>query len=177
MMDEVNYKEDFPVEGPLWIQVQALEKGLEIIVTKAQVSKNGENLELPIGDNETIDITVNEKIENMLEKKGSESKDKQANDEFFVIVQLNDFEDVIQLSHYVTTIEEDDTFEALYYYDNKYYLYLEFSPEMEERQEDLLSQLFEFGEEAKMTIHVLNEYGKLIMEENVFQQIKQQFNQ
>src|SRR5699024_667124 len=40
MMDEVNYKEDFSVEGPLWIQVQALEKGLEIIVTKAQISKD-----------------------------------------------------------------------------------------------------------------------------------------
>src|SRR5699024_12277485 len=46
MMEELNYKEDFTVEGPLWIQVQALEKGLEVIVTRAQVSKNGKTLDL-----------------------------------------------------------------------------------------------------------------------------------
>ena len=46
MMDEVNYKEDFNVDGPLWIQVQAMDKGLEITVTKAQLYKNGEQLEL-----------------------------------------------------------------------------------------------------------------------------------
>ena len=48
MMDEVHHEEDFLVEGPLWIQVQALDKGLEVLVTKAQLSKDGHKLELPI---------------------------------------------------------------------------------------------------------------------------------
>lgn len=48
VMDEVHEEEEFAVEGPLWIQVQALDKGLEIIVTKAQLSKDGQKLELPI---------------------------------------------------------------------------------------------------------------------------------
>lgn len=48
VMDEVHDEEEFAVEGPLWIQVQALDKGLEIIVTKAQLSKDGQKLELPI---------------------------------------------------------------------------------------------------------------------------------
>src|SRR5699024_6392242 len=47
MMEEVNNKEEFVIEGPLWIQVQALEKGLEIIVTKSQVIKDGDQLKLP----------------------------------------------------------------------------------------------------------------------------------
>src|SRR5699024_7127957 len=63
MMEEVNFKEDFTIEGPLWIQVQAMEKGLEITVTKAQLSNNGENIELPLEDDNTIDIPVDEKIE------------------------------------------------------------------------------------------------------------------
>ena len=68
MMDEVNYKEDFNVEGPLWIQVQAMEKGLEIMVTKAQISKNGEKLELPTEEG-SIDISIDEKMESILEEK------------------------------------------------------------------------------------------------------------
>lgn len=47
VMDEVNEEEDFPFDGPLWIQVQALEKGLEVFVTKAQLTKDGGRLELP----------------------------------------------------------------------------------------------------------------------------------
>ena len=39
MMDEAANKGDFELEGPLWIQVQAFEKGLEIIVTKAKYPK------------------------------------------------------------------------------------------------------------------------------------------
>ena len=30
MMDEINEEEDFVVEGPLWIQVHAFEKGVEV---------------------------------------------------------------------------------------------------------------------------------------------------
>src|SRR5690625_1839041 len=60
MMDEVNYKEDFPVEGPLWIQVQALEKGLEIIVTKAQIS-NDHTLDSLEEVEDLIDLTISDK--------------------------------------------------------------------------------------------------------------------
>lgn len=53
VMDEVHEEEEFAVEGPLWIQVQALDKGLEIIVTKAQLSKDGQKLELPIPEDKS----------------------------------------------------------------------------------------------------------------------------
>ncbi|MGM8364380.1 adaptor protein MecA [Virgibacillus sp. W0181] len=179
MMDEVNYKEDFSVEGPLWIQVQALEKGLEIIVTKAQVSKNGENLELPVNDHETIDITVNDKVENMIGGKINKEKESEQEEDglpLSVIVRLNEFEDVIQLSHYIHLKEEDDFIKTLYFYNGKYYLYLEFTQDMEERQEDILSQVFEYGDESNVTIHVLEAYGTEVMKEDVFNQVKVQFS-
>lgn len=47
MMDEVNEEADFVMEGPLWIQVQAMEKGLEVTVTRAQLTKDGQKLDLP----------------------------------------------------------------------------------------------------------------------------------
>ncbi len=62
MMEELNYKEDFTVDGPLWIQVQAMDKGLEIVVTKAQISGDGENIEIPAENGKTVDISVDEKL-------------------------------------------------------------------------------------------------------------------
>src|SRR5690625_7516521 len=79
MMEEVNNKEEFVIEGPLWIQVQALEKGLEIIVTKSQVIKDGDQLKLPIEDDGQIDIQMDEKIETILESKFGKDKDNENN--------------------------------------------------------------------------------------------------
>ena len=42
MMDEINQEEEFVVEGPLWIQVHAFEKGVEVLISK---SKNDEAMD------------------------------------------------------------------------------------------------------------------------------------
>ena len=36
-MDEINEEAEFEVEGPLWIQVHAMNNGIEVTVTRAQV--------------------------------------------------------------------------------------------------------------------------------------------
>ncbi|NBJ70925.1 MULTISPECIES: adaptor protein MecA [Clostridia] len=181
MMDEVNYKEDFNVDGPLWIQVQALEKGLEIIVTKAQISKNGDSIELQTDDGNTVDFPVDKKIENMLEDKFGKEDDEEVsepdNDEnLWIIASFKDFEDVIQLSHYFTNNDVGTT-ETLYHYDETYYLYMEFSEEdlEEEEQENMISKVFEFGNDADITIHVLSEYGKIIFDRNTFSEVRSHF--
>ncbi|SET15625.1 adapter protein MecA 1/2 [Oceanobacillus limi] len=184
MMDELNYKEDFHVEGPLWIQVQALEKGLEIIVTKAQLSKNGDNLELPIEDGNTIDIPVDEKVENLLEEKFGKSiddeleKDEEDDSNLWIIVSFRDFEDVIQLSHSFNE-ETESIEEALYSLNNKYYLFMEFSNEDpdEKQQEDTISRVLEFADDSDVTIHYLQEYGKQIFASNTFSQVREYFPQ
>ncbi|MDY0407906.1 adaptor protein MecA [Paracerasibacillus soli] len=166
MMEELNYKEDFNVEGPLWIQVQALEKGLEIIVTKAQLSKDGEKLEIP-NDSELEDLSIQEKVENFLESKFGESepdaieKLEDEEDFFWIIASFKDFEDVIQLSHYLEDVQ-DDMNTVLYAYEGSYYLYIEFMNELieENRQENLISRIFEYGNDSDMTIHILEEYGR-----------------
>src|SRR5690625_5892727 len=67
MMDEVNFKEDFSVEGPLWIQVQAMDKGLEIVVTKAKVSKDGERFQFPKEDKSNKVLSISDKLEDFIE--------------------------------------------------------------------------------------------------------------
>ncbi|WP_100011483.1 adaptor protein MecA [Lentibacillus sediminis] len=181
MMDEVNYKEDFTVEGPLWIQVQALDKGLEIVVTKAQMSKDGENIELPTGDGETVDVPVDKKIENMLEDKYGKNEEEDDDEELkeenmWIIVNFDDFEDVIQLSHYLQDFTGSAE-ETLYSYKNDYYLFLEFSPDLldDNLQENFISQVLEFANDSDVTIHLLEEYGKKIFEMDTFAQVRSHF--
>src|SRR5690625_5611807 len=130
MMDEVNYKEDFSVEGPLWIQVQALEKGLEIIVTKAQLTKGGTHIEPLDGDQAGINLSLSsEKIEVISSNKDNTSKSDDTEELFdeglWMTAYFNDLEDVIQLSYYFQKQFEIEVETVLYYYDNKYYLYIE----------------------------------------------------
>lgn len=179
MMDEVNYKEDFNVEGPLWIQVQAMEKGLEIMVTKAQISKNGEKLELPTEEG-SIDISIDEKMESILEEKfgtheNSNNEQDVNEDNLWIIVSFNDFEDVIQLSHYVDDYEATIK-SSLYHYSDKYYLYVEFFEDTDDYvQENIISQILEFSSDSDVTLHVLEEYGKNVFTTDTFAQVRSYF--
>ncbi|MFD2759822.1 adaptor protein MecA [Lentibacillus juripiscarius] len=180
MMEELNYKEDFTVDGPLWIQVQAMDKGLEIVVTKAQISGDGENIEIPAENGKTVDISVDEKIDDMLDDKFGTEKTADADSEeeddgaLSLIVRFPDFEDVIQLSHYLEDSAEELE-NSLFHYNDDYYLYVAFPQEDDDRQEDLLSQIFEFGADTEVTIHILEEYGKQIIEQDTFAQIRSYF--
>lgn|SRR5699024_999153 len=184
MMEELNYKEDFTVEGPLWIQVQALEKGLEVIVTRAQVSKNGETLDLLTGS-DIPNVSDQEELENLLEN-NFETNDDEDIDEFFdevvdenfsIIVRFDEFEDVIQLSHSLNEVV-DDISDILYYYKDNYYLYMEFSQELfaDDDQEDIISLVFEYAHDSDITSYVLEEYGKVIFENQTFSQVRSFFS-
>jgi len=183
MMDEVNNSEDFTIEGPLWIQVQALEKGLEIVVTKAQLSKDGQKLELPIGNEKQIDLTVDENIEVLLDQTNQSEEqfaaypfeeDDYNDDCLSFLIGFHDFEDLIRLSH---DIDPEGLSSSLYSFEGKYYLYIEFDDEKfeEEIEDDILCQILEFGFESRLSIHRIQEYGKEIMHTNALQQIKQFF--
>jgi adapter protein MecA 1/2 len=184
MMDEVNNSEDFTIEGPLWIQVQALEKGLEIVVTKAQLSKDGQKLELPIGNEKHIDLTTEENIESFFEQSNQEDEEYQGfsyeDDDYHedetvrFLIGFHDFEDLIRLSH---SIDSSGLLSSLYHFDGKYYLYIGFDEEKleDEIEDDILCQILEFGFESRLSIHRIQEYGKEVMDSNALQQIKQHF--
>lgn len=178
MMDEVHDDEDFVVEGPLWIQVQALDKGLEVLVTKAQISKDGQKFELPIPNDKIKDLPVDEKIEELLDQhfNPNYSEDEDLLDEEILefILSFRDFEDVINLSKRPGL---NNIVTKLYHFEGKYYLYTEFPEDSFEEDEidDLLSVLLEYGYETQLTIHRLQEYGKEIISENVFSELRKHF--
>jgi adapter protein MecA 1/2 len=179
MMDEVHQEEEFVIEGPLWIQVQALDKGLEVLVTKAQLSKDGQKFELPIPNDKLKDLPVDENIEDMLDQHfnpgNPDDEEILLEDEsleFFLA--FKDFEDVIMLAHRPGL---DDLISKLYHFEGKYYLYIEFPEEIfdEDEIDDILSILLEYGYETQLTIHRVHEYGKEIIAENVFAKLREHF--
>lgn len=181
MMEEVNSKEDFTIEGPLWIQVQALEKGLEIIVTRSQFSPHDEMSEHPLDDKEIIDLPVEERIEKLLESKFGRSKElagkKEVEEEpikeLSFIFKFKEFEDVIQLSHYVQETSEEIE-KSLYSYRDNYYLYVKFPEDIADTDDhwNLNSQILEFGSKSKISVHVLHEYGKRVFKDEALTQIR-----
>lgn len=175
MIEEVNKKEDdFLFEGPLWIQVQALEKGLEVIVTKSQILKD-ENFNLPLLANQ-------DKIESIFGKnfedtEAEEIDEEEVDKDLSIIVSFNDFEDVIQFSHYYQATDEG-LIDTLYHYQDEYYLYLKFCQETHDDHEleDYMSQILEFAEDTDVSIYVLEEYGNKIFEDHAITQIKDYFS-
>jgi adapter protein MecA 1/2 len=177
MMDEVHQEEEFTVEGPLWIQVQALDKGLEILVTKAQLSKDGQKLELPVPDEKIKNLPVDERIEELLDQHFNphmeeDELDYEENLDF--LLTFADFEDLISLSKRGGL---DSIPTKLYSFEGKYYLFLEFPEDQFEEDEidNLLAILLEYGIETQMTIHRIEEYGNSIIDGNVFEELRKYF--
>ncbi|MBU6081497.1 MULTISPECIES: adaptor protein MecA [Allobacillus] len=190
MMDEVNDRETFNIDGPLWIQVQAMDKGLEIVVTKAEISQDGSKLEFPDGEETPMDTSMNEKIESLIENSVPHKQRKkeayargskrtktapEEDEDLNMTVKFDDLEDAISLSHSIrdTRFIEDQFFAK----ENQYYLYVNFPIGFlsETEQENYISRILEYGEETSETIHLLVEYGTSIFEQNALKQLRETF--
>lgn len=191
MMDEINEEEDFVVEGPLWIQVHAFEKGVEVTISK---SKNEDAMNMAEDGNfDQFDDQVNEllaqtlesedNIENIFEQRNQQKKAqqeqsqrqrKQANIRT-VIVKFEDLEQVINYAYHNN--QSADLFEdLLYMIDSQYYYAIHFDDTVDQETiNDSYSQLLEFAYPTDKTEVYLNDYGKIIMSHNVTSQVRRYF--
>jgi adapter protein MecA 1/2 len=65
----------------------------------------------------------------------------------------------------------------LYSLDQNYFLYIEFDDEViDEEIENTLSIILEYGQESKVTIHRLEEYGNVIAKDYALNVIKKHFS-
>ena len=177
MMDEINDESDFEVEGPLWIQVHAMDKGLEVTVTRAQISRDGKKVESPFESDENgqyfSNMSESSSEESFEDYNGHFSDSSESQDEFTFLV--SDFDDLIPLAKrielplYVST--------SLYVYKDRYFLYAKADAELMnvEEMENMVSILSEYTARSSVTIHRLQEYGKEIMADEVFEQIFKHF--
>ncbi|HCZ38063.1 adaptor protein MecA [Brochothrix thermosphacta] len=181
MMEELNYEDQFNPDDPLWIQVQAMKKGLEVVVTKANLAKDGINLEFTAendSDNKSpkeIEDDVEKQIEAILEEQVDAMNTKKADtDNLNFVLEIKELEDVIALSHQdkISGLHSN-----IYYYKERYYLEVEFDSQENaiDAIDDMLSVLLEYGDESEKSPHVMREYGKVIALENALETIKLNF--
>lgn len=178
MMDEIHQEEKFSIEGPLWIQVQALEKGLEVLVTKAHLSNDAQKFDLPFATNTHKGRPTENNMESLLNHHFSSEETESGvsfyEDKLDFLVVFEDFENVISLA---SRFQTEDFQTKLFSLENKYYLYVEFDEDLvgENEIDNILSVFLEYGNETMITIHRLEEYGKEIVSENVLQTINKYF--
>lgn len=176
MMDEIHTDDDvFDPEGPLWIQVQALEKGLEVLVTKAQLSKDGQRFELPIPDEKLKELPIGDQLEEFFSENFQTPMQQvfTDGDPLEQVLYFKDFEDLLALAK---NVRMEDVSTKLYAFEGKYYLYVRFPEEETEEANDIkLSQLLEYSDLSSVTSHRLLEYGKLIIDSNVFAKLNSYF--
>jgi len=172
MMDEINDETEFEIEGPLWIQVHAMNNGIEVTVTRAQLP-DGEDAEMPFGMEDPRkmfhqDPEMLRKADEMLDEMNDEPEEWTS--DMFV---FNDFENLIPLSRELSRYTVKT---SLYSYEDKYYLYVTYDEDSEDsRKTDFCSVMTEHGAISLMSIHRLQEYGNLIIENDVFETIDHYF--
>ncbi|WP_394679241.1 adaptor protein MecA [uncultured Exiguobacterium sp.] len=163
MMDEANEKESISFEGPLWIQVQAFEKGLEVTVTIAKNAVDGEQVD-------------EDELDSLLRSAMSETEDKDTELSQDVLFETHDFEHIIALSQYANAPVFEELETALYQKDGLYLLHVHFEDDVNvETQENVMSLIAEYLHFSEQTIHPVAEYGKQIIASDVFAFIRKHF--
>lgn len=171
MMNEANDRDnEFELDGPLWIQLHALDKGLEIVVTRGQVSDGNVKLEIPVTDKDSGESSIVD-----LMAGNEEDELDPTNDHLEIVIGFKDFEDVISLSH---NFFIPDLYNELYHFEGTYYLHVLFNDESynEDEQDDMLSQMLEYGYESDISIYRMKEYGKEIVKDNALPIIRKSFS-
>lgn len=179
LMDEVNveHEEGFGMEGPLWIQVHAYDKGVEVVVSKSQ---NGdEQYAMQPGDR-----AVEDDLESFLDDAVKDTEDNGNGNGTVppvtsepVMVQFTEFEDLIKFTH---EVELDETVyeDLLIAYNNQYYYQIFFDHRLDYVDiESIEAKLLEYSAPATVPAMIVEEYGTIIMSNNVRNQVRRFFKE
>ena len=175
VMDEVNVEhgEGFGMEGPLWIQVHAYDRGIEVVVSKSQ---NGEE-EYSI-DQSNMNVNNNDIesfLNNAIDETDNSRKSKVA--EQFALVKFDDFETLIEYAHQV---DQDETVyeDLLHVYDGEYYYQVIFDNRLSKVEiEGIEASLTEYSSPSDVAPALIEEYGHIIMSHNVRRQVRSFFQE
>lgn len=191
MMEEINQEEDFVVEGPLWIQVHAFEKGVEVTISK---SKNDELMQMSEEDSalDEFDSQLNDLLSQSLKAHSSETQEDDLDEREAtqatrrssqmtslqsntLIFKFDDLETLIAYAHQnnqkLTQYED-----LLYMFNDTYYYMVHFDQEVtEEAIHDFCGQALEYASPTDKTEVFLNDYAKIVMSHNVTEQVKRYF--
>ena len=202
LMSEVNdeHTKEFMKDGPLWIQVHAFDKGLEVVVSKSQADnryglnrpENMKDTELEELIEETFkddDLDLNDKdeeeqlLEDLYGEEDSKELDRikemiqEENKRDYTKPVIAKFDDIDSLIEYSYGKEEDESLydDLLLSYNDSFYYLVFFTRQGKSQSERIKLNLLEYGERTDKTEAVLMEYGNTIMAYNVRRQLRRNF--
>jgi adapter protein MecA 1/2 len=155
-MKEASDELGFEMDGKLAVEIYSLQaQGMVVIVTKEKI--------LNVSEEEDYDDEEDDFVEMQVTL-----------DEFHdVLYEFYSFEDVISMAHRIKSF--GDIPSKLYSYDNLFYLYIDPLNVLDVDFDTLISLLSEYGNPAVRTIHRIQEYGKVIINDNAISDITKYF--
>ena len=173
LIGEVNTDDYFDLEGPIWIHINASEQGLEVIVTRASVQSEPDEMFESLEEQSEINSQLRDMENSIFESLDKDMGNDSSNlkDVRFV------FKDIDELIPLAKRLINKDIESSLYKFEEKYYLHIDFSHiESEDECRNIIYIMKEYIQPSRLTIHRLQEYGTCIIEANVFDKLLQYFN-
>lgn len=156
MMEQAYHELGFEVSGPVAVEVFALPaQGMVVIVTRGKTGAKDAKEEEEYEEDDVYELEVT-----------LEESD-------LIIYAFRDFEHLVEASHRINALLTNGG--TAYFYKGKYHLVLEEIDLDQERFHKLIAILSEYGEATPTTIHVLEEYGKVIVADDAVKEICKHF--
>ncbi|MBO8163041.1 MAG: genetic competence negative regulator [Brevibacillus sp.] len=154
MMEQAYQELGFEVSGPVAVEVFALPaQGMVVIVTRGKTGVNSEKDEEFDEDVYEMEVTLEESD--------------------LIIYAFRDFEHLVEAAHRINTLLTSGG--TCYFYQEKYFLVLEDVDLDQDRYQRLIAILSEYGEATPTTVYVLEEYGKVVLQDDAVKEICKHF--
>ncbi len=172
VISEVNTEDYFELDGPIWIHINASDVGLEVIVTRASFNQesDGSSMFQAMDESEARGSMAPEMEDALMEAFERDHEDQVAKNSRYV------FKDIDEVIPVAKRLVGANLLTSLYQYENKYYLSIDYELLEEDASRNFNSIIREYLQPSKVTIHRLQEYGTLIMDQNCFETVVNFFN-
>ena len=175
MIGEVNTEDYFDLDGPIWIHINASEHGLEVVVTRANLSAEGDTNSLIASFDEHREAAQNNK--NLDEAFFDSFEDEEINNQLKNQVSIFKFKDIDELIPLAKRLTSYGLVSSLFNFENYFYLSVDLN-EIEDvtARQNIKAIICEYFAPSKLTIYRLQEYGETIMNGNCFETVVKYFS-
>jgi Negative regulator of genetic competence, sporulation and motility len=185
ILEEVDTEHQFQDNDSVTFQVLPNRNGLELFISKNGIDDDEQSSE----DEDAIhQDDISEFLKRQLEQTDAEDKRKttvendgvddalndQSLEKSTTVIQLNDFESMVQVAR---VLKLENAVTNLYRYRESYYLEVIFFVDSTtpETIKDDLAIAYEYGHKTEISPDVLNEHGKLVMEQSALELTRYHF--
>ncbi|UFJ42815.1 genetic competence negative regulator [Brevibacillus humidisoli] len=154
MMEQAYQELGFEVSGPVAVEVFALPaQGMVVIVTRGKTGSTSDKEDEYDDDVYEMEVTLEESD--------------------LIIYAFRDFEHMVEAAHRINAMLTSGG--TCYFYQGKYFLVLEEVDLDQERYQRLIAILSEYGEATPTTVYVLEECGKVVIQDDAVKEICRHF--